>query len=130
MMLLPGCWSEDGKFVLIALADRPSRKSTTWRIYSDGMERQQIIAHLENFCRYIALSPDGSLLTYAVMEGGYLGLYIMPAEGGRSLPLAASKKGHNEAALRLPHPKNSSWMRCQTGTLKTAQPHLAISPYI
>jgi len=102
MMLLPGCWSEDGNFVLISLMDRPSRKSTIWKISTDGNERQQITGHLDNFYRYVALSPDGSLLIYAAMEGKYLGLFIMPAEGGRSLPLAASQQGHNEAACWSP----------------------------
>jgi Tol biopolymer transport system component len=82
--------------------DRPSRKSTIWKVSTDGKERQQITGHLEGFYRYIALSPDGSLLIYAAMEGRYLGLFIMPAEGGKSLPLAVSKKGHDEAACWSP----------------------------
>ena len=111
MMLLPGCWSEDGEFVLIALMDRPSRKSTIWKISTDGKERRQIIGHLENFYRYITLSPDGSLLIYAAMEDRYLGLYIMPAEGGRSLPLALSKNGHNEAASWSPNGEKIAFAR-------------------
>jgi len=111
MLLLPGCWSEDGKFVLIALMDRPSRKSTIWKISTDGKERKQITGHLENFYRYIALSPDGSLLIYAAMEGRYLGLYIMPAEGGKSLPLAVSQQGHNEAACWSPNGEKIAFTR-------------------
>ena len=111
MMLLPGCWSRDGKHVLIALMDRPSRKSTIWKISSDGKESRQITGHLENFYRYIALSPDGSLLIYAAMEGRYLGLYIMPAEGGRSLPLAVSRKGNNEAACWSPNGGKIAFVR-------------------
>ncbi len=111
MMLLPGCWSEDGKFVLISLMDRPSRKSTIWKISTDGKERQQITGHLDNFYRYVALSPDGSLLIYAAMEGKYLGLYIMPAEGGRSLPLAVSQQGHNEAACWSPNGEKIAFTR-------------------
>ncbi len=111
MMLLPGCWSEDGKYILIALMDRPSRKSTIWKISIDGKERKQIIGHLENFYRYIALSPDGSLLIYAAMEGRYLGLYIMSSKGGRSLPLAVSNKGHNEAACWSPNGKKIAFAR-------------------
>lgn len=111
MMLLPGCWSKDGNFVLIALMDRSSRKSTIWKISADGKERKQITGHLENFYRYMALSPDGSLLIYAAMEGRYLGLYIMPAEGGKSLPLAVSQQGHNEAACWSPNGKKIAFTR-------------------
>jgi Tol biopolymer transport system component len=111
MMLLPGCWSRDGKSVLIALMDRPSRISTIWKISADGKERQQITGHLESFYRYIALSPDGSLLIYGAMKGRYVGLYIMPAEGGRSLPLAVSKKEHNEAACWSPNGEKIAFSR-------------------
>jgi Tol biopolymer transport system component len=111
MLLLPGCWSEDGKYVLIALMDRPSRKSTIWKISSDGKERKQITGHLENFYRYIALSPDGLLLIYAAMEGRYLGLYIMPAEEGNSLPLAVTSQGHNEVARWSPDGKKIAFTR-------------------
>lgn len=82
MLPLPGCWSPDGKSVLIALMDRESRKSTIWKISVDGKEKKQISGHHENFYRHLAISPDGSLLIYAAMEGGYLGLFIMPSEGG------------------------------------------------
>jgi Tol biopolymer transport system component len=98
MLLLPGCWSHDGKYVLIALKDRQSNKSTIWKISTDGNERIQITGHHEAFYRYLALSPDGQLLVYAAKEGKYLGLYIMPAEGGNSLPLAVSPRGLNESA--------------------------------
>jgi Tol biopolymer transport system component len=103
MILLPGCWSEDGNAVLIALMDPTSRKSTVWEIAADGKERQQIHGHHENIYRYLSLSPDGSLLIYAAREGRYLGLYIMPAEGGNSLPLAIALQGHSEAPCWSPN---------------------------
>lgn len=105
MLPLPGCWSDDGKSVLIALMDRQSRKSTIWKISSDGKERKQITGHHENFYRHLALSPDGSLLVYAAAEGKYLGLYIMPAEGGISLPLTVTPQNHNEGASWSPDGK-------------------------
>jgi Tol biopolymer transport system component len=105
MLLLPGCWSEDGKYILIALMDRQSRKSTIWKISSDGKERKQLIGHHENFYRHLALSPDGSLLIYAALEGRYLGLYIMPTKGGISLPLSVIPYGHNEGASWSPDGK-------------------------
>jgi len=102
LLLMPGCWSEDGKHVLIALMDRESRKSTIWKISSDGKEKEQITGHHENIYRYLALSPDGSLLVYAAMDDKFLGLYIMPIDGGKSLPLAITPDGHNEGPVWSP----------------------------
>jgi TolB protein len=105
MVPLPGCWSEDGKYILIALMDRQTRKSTIWKISSDGTEKKQITGHHENFYRHLALSPDGSLLVYAAMEGRFLGLHIMLIEEGISLPLAVTTEGHNEAPSWSPDGK-------------------------
>jgi Tol biopolymer transport system component len=102
---MPGCWTSDGKAILIALLDRSTRKSTLLRISSDGKERTQIQGHHEGLYRHLALSPDGSLLVYAALEGRYLGLWIMPAEGGKSIPLAVTQPGHNEAASWSPDGK-------------------------
>ena len=96
MLPLPACWSPDGSSVLIALMDRESRRSTIWKISTDGKTRQQISGHHENFYRHLAISPDGTLLVYAAMVDGYLGLYIMPSSGGRSIPLSVSPQAHSE----------------------------------
>jgi len=105
MIPLPACWTSDGKYVLIALMGRQTRKSTIWKISSDGKETKQITGHHENFYRHLALSPDESLLVYTVMEGRYLGLYVMLAEGSISIPLAVSSDGHNEAPSWSPDGK-------------------------
>ena len=105
MLPLPGGWSADGEYILVALMERQTRKSTIWKISPDGKKREQITGHHENFYRHLALSPDGSLLIYAALEGRYLGLYIMPSEGGVSLPLAVTSDAHNEGAIWSPDGK-------------------------
>ena len=102
---LPGDWTNDGAYILTALMDRQTRKSTIWMISVDGKERRQISGHHQNFYRYLALSPDESLLVYAALEGELLGLFIMLAEGGKSLPLAVSEKGHNDGPCWSPDGK-------------------------
>ena len=97
--------------------DRQTRESTIWKISSDGKERKQIIGHHEKFYRHLALSPDGSLLiyaTYAARNGRYLGLYIMPAEGGVSLPLAI-RRSHNEDASWSPDGSKMAFKRTSSG---------------
>ena len=96
MLPLPGGWTSDGAYILTGLMERETRKSTIWMISTDGKDSRQVTGHHENFYRYLALSPDGTLLVYAALENELLGLYIMLAEGGKSLPLAVSDQGHND----------------------------------
>jgi Tol biopolymer transport system component len=102
---LPGGWWTDGKSILVGLLDLKARKSIILRIYTDGQNAEQIPCSHENFFRHLALSPDGSLLVYAAMEGKYLGLYVMPSAGGKSLPLTVSSAGHSEGAAWSPDGK-------------------------
>ena len=102
---LPGGWTSDGAYILTALMERQTRKSSVWMISTDGKERIQLTGHHENFYRYLALSPDDSLLVYAELVDGFLRLYIMLTEGGASLPVTDTEQGHNEGPCWSPDGK-------------------------
>jgi Tol biopolymer transport system component len=110
---LPGGWWIDGKSIIVANIDRQTRKCTMLKISVENGGMTTVSGHNENFYRHTALSPDGSLITYAVMEGKYLGLYIMPSEGGKSLPLAVAKDGHTEGVAWSPDGKKIAFTRTQ-----------------
>jgi TolB protein len=111
MVPLPGCWTNDGKNVLIALMDMQSRESTIWKISVDGKEKKQITGHHEYFYRYLALSPDDSLLVYTAMEDGFLRLYIMSIEGGNSISLETTPEGGSEGPSWSPDGKKIAFSR-------------------
>jgi len=115
MVPIPGCWAVDGKSVLIALMDSTTRVSTMWNISADRSEKKQITGHRDGFYRYMALSPDGALLVYAAMEEKRLGLWIMPAEGGPSLPLAVSREYNYECPAWSPDGKLLAYASGKTG---------------
>ena len=115
LLPFPGCWSPDGKSILIGLMDRESRKSTIWKVSADGKEKKQIHGHHESFYRHLAISPDGSLLIYAALEDGYLGLYIMPTEGGNSLPVTDTPQLHNEGVSWAPDGNRIAFSRGRLG---------------
>lgn len=112
---LPACWSKDGAYVYFALMNRQTRKSALWKISLDGNEKKIIEGLREGFYRYAALSPDGSLLVYAVMEGKDVGLWVTNADGGKSLPLAITHPGHNESPAWSPDGKRLTFTSTRSG---------------
>jgi len=96
LLLLPACWSSDGQFILFSLLDKSTRKSTIWKISPEGKDLKQIMGHHENFYRYLDISPDGTLLMYGVFKNKHSGIYVMPWDGGTSLPISVSSESHNE----------------------------------
>jgi len=108
---LPGGWWADGKSILVGLMDLKTRKSIILRVFTDGKSTEEIICDHGNFYRHLALSPDGTLLVFAALEGKYLGLHIMLSRGGKSLPLAVAKENHTEAAVWSPDGKTIAFTR-------------------
>ncbi len=112
---VPGCWTRDGKSILTPLMDRKTRHSTVWKISVDGTEQRQITGHRDSLYRYLALSPDGTLLVYAAIQGKRLGLWMMPAEGGKSVLLTVTPQSHNESPAWSPDGKRIAFASGRTG---------------
>ena len=80
LLPLPGCWSGDGTYILVALMNRQTRKSTMMKISRDGKEKQQITGHRDGFHRYLALSPDGRRMVFSSTRAGGHDIWIMDVD--------------------------------------------------
>ncbi len=112
---LPGGWWNDGNSIITALMDLKTRKSTILRIFTDGRDPEQIPCEHDGFYRYLALSPDCSLIIFAAMEAKYLGFFIMSSAGGKYLPLTISE-GHNEGPVWSPDGRKIAFCSGRSGT--------------
>lgn len=87
---IPGCWSRDGRSLIIVLRELESPRSAIWLIGADGEGGLPLLAEPDAVLRSPALSPDGKLLAFVRCEGRNCDLWVMPATGGdRSVQLTA-----------------------------------------
>lgn len=89
MRPLPGCWSRDGNHVYVTVRHADSPVATIWRIPVGEGERRQLTFETDRAYRYLDLSPDGALLAFVACEGRDCDLWVMPAVGGKAVPLTA-----------------------------------------
>ena len=89
MLPLPGCWSRDGNDIYVTVRHADSPVATIWRIPVGQGERRQLTFETDRAYRYLDLSPDGALLAFVACEGRDCDLWVMPAGGGKAVPLTA-----------------------------------------
>lgn len=112
---LPGCWTSDGRHILVSAMDRATRASKLWKVSIEGGSREPISGLREGFYRYAVLSPDDSLLVYAVVESQRVGLWIRRLQGGPSIPLAVWPDHHNECPAWSPDGTRLAFASGRTG---------------
>jgi TolB protein len=110
----PGCWSRDGKNILIALREKKSRKTAMWKISNNGIIKKQITSIPEGFYRYIDLSPDGSMIACVAIDGRNSDIWIMPSEGGNPLRLT-SHPAYDENPIWSPNGKKMAFISTRSG---------------
>ena len=83
-------WSSDGKTIAYeatkrGLTDLETTMEDThvWLIDSDGRNRRELGAAIDNRQSEAGWSPDGSSILFTVQERGNVRLYSMPAVGGK-----------------------------------------------
>ena len=84
---LPGSWSLDGNDIYVTVRHARTYAATIWRVPAKLGERRQLTFETDRAYRYLDLSPDGTLLAFTACEGRDCDLWVMPAAGGRAVPL-------------------------------------------
>jgi Tol biopolymer transport system component len=84
---IPGCWSADGDGIYATVRAAEPPTSAIWRLSTTGGAPRQLTFETDRRHRYMALSPDGTLLAFSSCEGRNCDLFVMPADGGGQVQL-------------------------------------------
>lgn len=82
VLLIPGCWSRDGRSLYVVARGSEPSFSTLWLIDLDNAGGWLLLTEVTAALRYLDLSPDGKLLAFVRCESRDCDLWIMPAAGG------------------------------------------------
>lgn len=82
-VVLPACWSRDGKDVYVCVREAEGRNASIWAISATGGENRKVTPEEATVYRYADISPDGSMLCVVWCEGRNCDLWGMRSTGGK-----------------------------------------------
>lgn len=90
-LLIPVCWSVDGKDVYVNVRETENRNASIWAVSTTGQGNRKLTPEEEDesLYRYADVSPDGSLLAMVWCEGRACDLWIMSSAGGPRVQLTS-----------------------------------------